>query len=159
VAFASTTTTVCTVSGSIVTIRSGGTCILQASQAGNASYSAAPGVLQSFAVAKANQTISFATLADQTYGVAPFTLRATASSALPVSFASLTLATCTVSGATATLVAQGTCAIRANQAGNASFAAASPVDRSFAVSMGAIIQYTYDAAGNVIKIERVGAAK
>jgi CRP-like cAMP-binding protein len=69
----------------------------------------------------------------------------------------LTSGTCTVSGATVTLAAQGTCTIRATQSGSASFAAATPVDQSFAISTGAFLQYTYDAAGNVIKIERVGS--
>src|SRR6185436_9067008 len=39
-----------------------------------------------FTVAKANQTIAFGSLAGRTYGDAPFTVGASASSALPVSF-------------------------------------------------------------------------
>jgi hypothetical protein len=106
---------------------------------------------------KANQTITFAALADQTYGVAPFTVNAIASSALPVAFASLTLVTCSIIESTVTLAAQGICTIRATQAGNASFAAATPVDRSFTVGMSGIVRYTYDSTGNVIKIERAGS--
>src|SRR5206468_1537632 len=40
-----------------------------------------------FTVAKANQTVTFGALANRTYGDAPFTVNATASSGLPVSFA------------------------------------------------------------------------
>ena len=159
VTFSSSTTTVCAVSGSTVTIRAAGTCTILAAQAGNISYNAAASVSRSFIVVKANQTITFAALANQSYGVAPFTINATASSALPVAFASLTLVTCTISGSTVTLAEQGTCSIRATQAGDASFAAAAAVDRSFTVGLSGIVQYTYDAAGNVIKIERAGAPK
>ena len=65
------------------------------------------------AAALLGQTITFGALAGQTYGVAPFTIGATASSGLPVSFASLTTAVCTVSGNTVTIVAAGTCTIQA----------------------------------------------
>ena len=55
---------------------------------------------------------------------------ASASSGLSVSFASLTTGVCTVSGATATMIAAGTCTIQASQAGNGVYAAAAPVSRS-----------------------------
>ncbi len=80
-----------------------------------------------------SQTITFAALSDLTLGGAPFTLTATASSGLTVSFASTTTSVCTVSGTTATLVAAGTCTIQATQAGNATYAAAAPVSQSFQV--------------------------
>ena len=80
------------------------------------------------------QTISFGALSNQTLGAAPFTLSATASSGLAVSFASTTAPVCTVSGATVTLTAVGTCTIEATQAGNANYAAATPVDQSFQVT-------------------------
>jgi hypothetical protein len=157
VIFASTTTTVCTVSGSTVTIMTVGTCTILATQVGNINYNAAATVSRTFTVVKASQTITFAALADQTYGAAPFTVSATASSGLSVAFASLTLATCTVIGSTVTVAAQGTCTLRATQVGDALFAAATPVDRSFTIGMSGIVRYTYDAAGNVIKIERAGS--
>lgn len=66
-----------------------------------------------------------------------FTASATANSTLLVSFSSLTPAVCTATGprgATITLVAAGTCTLEATQAGDASWLAAAPVQRSFAVS-------------------------
>ena len=81
-----------------------------------------------------SQTITFGSLPNQTLGTAPFTLSATASSGLPVSFASTTTSVCTVSGTTATLVAAGTCTIQATQAGNANYSAATPVSESFQVA-------------------------
>jgi hypothetical protein len=50
VSFASTTTSVCTVSGTTATFVSPGTCTIDATQAGNATYAAATMVPQSFAV-------------------------------------------------------------------------------------------------------------
>jgi sugar lactone lactonase YvrE len=48
--FASTTSAVCTVSSATVTLASAGTCTIQATQAGNADYTAATPVSQSFQV-------------------------------------------------------------------------------------------------------------
>jgi hypothetical protein len=80
-----------------------------------------------------NQTITFAPLPDKTLGDPPFTVSATASSGLPVSFASLTPTICTVNGNTVTLITTGTCTIQAAQPGNANFNPAPPVAQSFAV--------------------------
>ena len=83
--------------------------------------------------AKANQAITFGALAGKTYGDAPFTVSATASSGLAVSFSSTTTGVCTVAGSTVTIVAAGTCTIVANQAGNANYNAAPQVTQSFTV--------------------------
>jgi hypothetical protein len=134
VSFASSTTSICTLSGSTVTLVAAGTCSITASQAGNANVAAATSVTQSFTVAQEQQTITFAALASKAYGASPFTVSATASSGLAVSFASTTTSVCTVSGSTVTLVAAGTCSITASQAGNEDFAAAGPVTQSFTVT-------------------------
>ena len=133
VSFASTTLTVCTVAGNTVTLVAEGACTIQAKQAGNANYSAATAVNQSFQVTQATQTITFGVLTNRTFGTASFAVSATTSSGLPVSFASLTSAVCTVSVATVTLVSAGTCTIQAMQAGNIDYTAATPVDQSFQV--------------------------
>ena len=52
------TTTVCSVSGTTVTMLSVGTCTVAANQAGNTNYSAAPQVTQSITINQATQTIS-----------------------------------------------------------------------------------------------------
>lgn len=80
-----------------------------------------------------NQTISFSPLPDKRVGDPPFNVSATASSGLPVSFASLTPTVCTVSGSTVTLIRTGACTLQATQAGNATFKPATPVTRSFLV--------------------------
>ena len=136
VSFTSTTLPVCTVTGTSVTLVSGGTCTIKASQSGNSSYAAATPVSQSFTVTAASQTVTFGALSGKTFGTTPFVVSATASSSLAVTFASTTPAVCTVATASVTLVAVGTCTIEASQAGNASFPAAKPVDQSFTVTPG-----------------------
>jgi hypothetical protein len=84
-----------------------GSCSITASQAGNASHGAATPVAQSFTVNSASQTITFGALSNVTYGVSPFTVGATASSGLAVSFASTTTSVCTVAGSMVTIVAAG----------------------------------------------------
>jgi hypothetical protein len=133
VAFASLTTSTCKVTGTTLTPIAAGTCTVRATQAGNAAYAAATAVDRSFAIGRTAQTITFAAPATRTYGDAPFPVTASASSSLPVSITSSTAGTCTIAGSTVTLVGAGSCALRATQAGDARFAAAPPVDRSFAV--------------------------
>ncbi len=58
VGFASNTTPVCTVSGTMVSIVAAGTCSIIASQAGNASYAAAPNVTQNFTVSAATLMVT-----------------------------------------------------------------------------------------------------
>jgi len=137
VSFSSLTTSVCTVSGATVTIVAVGSCTIRASQAGNATYAPAPNVDRSFTIAKANQTITFASLAGKTFGSSPFVVAATTSSGLAVAFSSATTGVCTVSVATVTIVATGTCTIRASQAGNANYNAAPDVNRTFTVAKAA----------------------
>jgi hypothetical protein len=84
----------------------------------------------------AGQTIAFASPGNQTLGTAPPALVATSTSGLAVTITSTTAGVCTVSGTTLTLVAGGTCSLTASQAGNASFAPATPVIRTFTVTGG-----------------------
>src|SRR6185436_3441646 len=56
-------TAICTIAGSTVSFTSAGTCVIDANQAGNATFIAAPQVQQTFAVAHANQTITFTSTA------------------------------------------------------------------------------------------------
>lgn len=125
---------VCALSGSTVQFVGVGTCTINANQAGNGTYLAAPQVQQSFTVGKAAQTITFGSLADKTYGDASFTISATASSGLTVAFTSATTGVCTVSGSNVTLVGAGSCTINANQAGDANYNAASQVQQTFTVN-------------------------
>jgi uncharacterized protein (TIGR03437 family) len=113
-----------------------GVCTIAASQSGNAAWTAAPGVTQSFTIttapAKKPQVIGvsppnyfYPPLPNVTFGQnATVPLNATASSGLPVSFASNTPAVCSVSVAEAAIVGVGECYITASQPGDATYAAA-----------------------------------
>jgi hypothetical protein len=131
VGFASLTTGVCTVSGTVATLSNPGTCTIQATQGGNGTYAPAQPVNQSLTVL-ATQTITFNPIGAQLEGT-PLNLVATASSQLPVSFGSATPDICTVSGTVATLSNGGICTIWASQSGSATYAAAPPVRQSFRV--------------------------
>jgi len=132
VSFASTTPTICTVTGTTAKLLIAGTCILQATQAGNADYAAAAIVQQNIAVHLASQTITFPAVASQIVG-ANVTLGATASSGLAVSYTSVTTSVCTVAGSTATMVSAGACVIHATQAGNNVYSAAPLVSKDITV--------------------------
>ncbi|MDP2266738.1 MAG: S8 family serine peptidase [Thiobacillus sp.] len=134
VIFSSQTQTVCTVSGDVVSLIAGGTCTIAANQPGNASYAAAPAVMQSFGVTPLAQTISFPAIADRTLGTAPFNVTATASSGLPVSIASLTPTVCSISGNTVTLLTVGLCTLEATQPGDNQYSAAPSVMQTFSVA-------------------------
>ena len=122
----------CSVNGNTVTLSGqAGSCSITAHQAGSASYNAAPDVAQSFAIIKQNQTISFAPLSNKTVGDSPFSVGASASSGLPVTFTAS--GTCSVNGTKVTLMGAGSCTITAYQAGDASYNAAD-VARSFLIS-------------------------
>jgi len=80
------------------------------------------------------QTITFAVPASPvTYGVAPITLSATASSGLAVTF-SLVSGPGSVSGSTLTITGAGTVVVAANQVGDASYAPATQVTQSIVVN-------------------------
>ncbi len=155
VSFASETTSVCTVHGTTATFATAGTCTIQASQAGNNIWAAAAPVSQSFIVLPEPQTITFNAPLTQTVGT-PLTLSATATSDLTVTFASETTGVCTVSGTpsetTATFLTPGTCTILASQAGNATWAAATPVSRSFTVNAAKPTITSFNATPSVINL-------
>jgi hypothetical protein len=127
---------VCSVSGSTLSFLTAGTCTVFADQVGNASYAAAPQVSQSFAVALAPQTISFSSTppGDAYVGGPAYTVAATASSGLAVTFSSGSPSVCSVSGATVTFTGTGTCIVRANQPGNGSYQPAPQSQQSFTVT-------------------------
>jgi hypothetical protein len=121
----------CTVSGATVHLTAAGSCTITASQAGNATYNPAPDVPRTFTIAQANQTITFKKLGAKKLGSPDFTVAATASSGLTVSFAAS--GSCTVTGTTVHLTANGTCTITASQPGDSNYNPAASVANSFKV--------------------------
>jgi len=145
---------ICTVAGSTISLVGAGTCTINANQAGNGSYLAAPQKQQSFTISKRSQTISFTSAppGSAVVGGASYNVAATATSGLAVVFsaAASSAGICTVSGSTVSVIAVGTCTINANQAGNGTYLAATQVQQSFAVGRGSqTITITSDPGNNV----------
>jgi uncharacterized repeat protein (TIGR03803 family) len=80
------------------------------------------------------QSITFNAIPSKTISDTPFSLSATASSGLPVSYSSDNLAVATVAGNTVTVVGLGTANITANQAGNTVYRSAPSVQRLLTVT-------------------------
>ncbi len=134
VTFTSTPLSTCTVSGSTLTLVAVGTCTINADQAGNASFDAAPQVQQSFSISKGAQTIAFTSITDKALSSGTLSISATGGgSGNEVVFTSATASQCTVATTTVTFVAAGTCTINANQLGNDNYNAASQVQQSFTI--------------------------
>ncbi|HVK73877.1 MAG TPA: hypothetical protein VM734_11185, partial [Kofleriaceae bacterium] len=132
---------VCSIAGATVSFTGVGTCVINADQAGDASFNPAPRVQQAFAVGKGAQTISFTSAAPTTAAVGgpTYTVTATATSGLPVALTidAAAAGVCSIDGATVSFLAAGTCVINADQAGDARYEPAPQVQQSFAVALAA----------------------
>ncbi len=82
--------------------------------------------------AKADQTITFGPLSGKTFGDPDFTVSASASSGLPVSFTAS--GNCTVGGSTVHITGAGSCTVTASQGGDANFNPAPDVAQSFQIA-------------------------
>jgi hypothetical protein len=126
----------CTNSGAIYTMISGTTaCLVIANQSGNAKYSAAPQITQSVNATLASQSITVATAAPATATLgSSFTVVASASSGLPVTFGSS--GGCTHSAGTYTMASSGSkvCTETMNVAATSNYSAASQVTESTSVA-------------------------
>jgi hypothetical protein len=132
----------CSISGGTVTFNAGGTCTIDANQAGSGVYLAAPQVSQSVTVQLSQpspQSITFTSsppspaLVNGTY-----TPAATGGgSGNPVVFTidPSSASVCSISGGTITFNAPGTCQIDANQDGNAQYAPAPQQTQSVTVQL------------------------
>ncbi len=116
-----------TASANITMTSSTGSCVVDANQAGNGNYSAAPQVPYTVTATLATQTITFTTNApDSAENGSSFPVAATASSGLAVTLTGS--GSCSGSGlgsATITMTSStGTCTVKASQAGNSNYSAA-----------------------------------
>jgi tripartite motif-containing protein 71 len=110
-----------TITDSIATIIGAGTITIRASQKGADPYKAADSVEQTFIVSKAPQVITFSALYKKLYGDTPFTLQASSSSNLTITFVSSNTKVATVSGNLISILGPGTTSITASQAGDANY--------------------------------------
>ena len=112
----------------------GGNCVAETRTCTNGALSGSYNFDACQATPKSAQTITFGPLPNHSFGATVAPLSASATSTLPVGFASSTPAVCTVAGITVTLTAVGVCTITATQPGDATWAAAPPVPQSFMVN-------------------------
>jgi plastocyanin/adenosine/AMP kinase len=111
-----------------------GSCNITASQPGNGTYNAAPDVVQKLTINKADQIISFQTLASKTFNDPDFDPLASSNSGLLVTYTSDNLNIATLVNGKIHIVAAGTCNILASQPGNNNFNAATSVSRELIVN-------------------------
>jgi len=112
----SSSSAVCSISGSTVSFLTVGTCQVDANQLGNSSYAVASQATQSFSVGKGTPTFGTFSIASKTYGGSAFSLTApTVSGSLAGSwsFSSGTISVATISGTTATILGAGSSTITA----------------------------------------------
>jgi hypothetical protein len=121
----------CTVSGDTVHISGAGSCTIDANQAGDSDYKAAPEVKDTFRIKADSQTISFPAISEKTYGEASFAAGATASSKLAVSYSAI--GDCEIESGKVAITGAGSCTVKAAQAGNEDYEPASEVERTFTI--------------------------
>ena len=151
VVFATTSTGVCTVGTSTansatVTFTGAGACVVEADQAGNTGYSAAPEVTQSTTVAQGSQAITFtSTIPTNATVGGSYTVSATGgASGNTVVFATTSAGVCTVgtstaNSATVTFTGAGACVVEADQAGNTNYSAAPEVTQSVTAAQAVVV--------------------
>jgi ABC-type anion transport system duplicated permease subunit len=110
-----------TIAGSSVTLTGAGTVVLQASEAASGNYGSASKTT-TFTVAAVTPTINF-TIANHTYGDAPFSVSATSNSTGAFIY-TVVSGPATITGTTVTLTGVGTVVVSASQAGSGNYTAA-----------------------------------
>jgi hypothetical protein len=134
ISFTSLTPNIATVDGNgTVSIQSTGVATFRASQDGNASYNAAPTVDRTLTITKVPQTITFGSISSQNLSAGTYSLSATASSNLGLSYATSNSSLASISGNVVTLVSGGTVIITASQGGNSIYDAASTVNQNLTI--------------------------
>ncbi len=125
----------CSLSGGVVSFTAGGTCVIDANQAGNAVWAPASQAQQTINVAKKSQTITFSSTNPSPVGVGGrYTPTATASSGLTVMIAlDATSTGCTLSSGVVSFSAAGVCIIDATQDGDDIWASAPPAQQSITI--------------------------
>lgn len=134
VTYTSGNTDVATVEGGLISINGAGTAVITASQSGDENYDAAATVQQTLTVNKAPQTITFGSLPAYIYGDPDFSLTATASSGLEVTFTGDNDAVASLEGNTVHITGAGSAVITARQPGNENYLAAPEINQTLVIS-------------------------
>lgn len=158
VTLTSTTTDVCTVSGSVVTIvgsaLGGATCSITASQAGNANIAAASDITQTFTVSQATQaTLSMSSASSAIYGqtISVAAVGGSGSGSLSFSVTSpIGPGLCSLSGTILTLGDAGsTCKVQATKAASANYSSATSAEQTITITQaGQTLAFTSNVPTN-----------
>ena len=134
----SSTSDACSYTSGLVDFTGLGTCVLDANEAGNGDYLAAPEVQQSFTIGQAPQAIAFtstvpaSTVVSDTY--TPSTNGGASGNPVGVSIdGSSTPGACTYSNGAVSFTGLGSCVIDANQAGDTDYLAAPETRQSLVI--------------------------
>jgi hypothetical protein len=104
---------------------------IAATFAGDSGFAASSGSA-ALTVSKLDQTITFGSFGNKTFGDPDFVVSATASSSLAVTFAAS--GNCSITGSSVHLTGGGACTIAASQAGNSTYNPAPDVPQSFSIA-------------------------
>ncbi len=124
------------VEGNKVTITGVGNVVIEANQPGNDDYRVAKAVQRGFTVGRGSQIINFPQLANRSLTSDPIALNGTSSSGLAVQY-KVVSGRAKISGSHLLLTGTGVVVVEANQPGNALYAPAFALQRTFTVSRSA----------------------
>ncbi len=128
------------------------TSTLGGANAGKYTLTQPTGLTASITQVTTNTINSFFAITNKIIGQAPFTLAATSTSGLTVTYASSNTAVATISGNTVTIVGVGTTTITASQSGNGNYVAATPLTQELIVTPVPIAAWDFTGAGNYTTI-------
>lgn len=132
--YTSSDSTIATIKGDTLVMIKAGIVSITAYQFGDGSYNAASPVIQILTIKKAKQVIKFNPLPVKVVGDPPFTLTATSSSGLPITYKSSDPKVASVNGNVVTILKHGTTTITAAQAGSSAYLPAGKVSRILQVN-------------------------
>ena len=136
----------CSLIGTALSYSAVGNCVIDANQAGNANYTAAPQVQKTILIGRAAQAITPSTAPSSvTVGSPAYTPSGTGgASGNPVVITLDLLSTgCTLTGGVVGFIAPGTCILDFNQAGNANYTAAPQFQQSILIGKKPLIGEGY----------------
>jgi type II secretory pathway pseudopilin PulG len=133
------TATGCSITSGVLTSTNNGTCLVTATMAGNTDYNpvSSSATTVTFAAGLANTiTVTSTAPASAIVGGATYTPSASATSGDVVAITSSTPGVCAISGGAVSFIAAGPCTLDFNDAGNATYLAATQQIQSFTVGQG-----------------------
>jgi sugar lactone lactonase YvrE len=133
ISVATTTGTICSVSGGVVSFIASGTCSLKASATSTTDYTSVTGSAQSFSIAKVTPTIGISNIPSGALFNGNFTVAYSYNGNGTPSVASNTTAICTVSGNAVSYIGVGTCSLTPSATAGTQSAAVHGSAQTFAI--------------------------